>query len=350
MPELPEVEAGRRLVETHVLGSKITGVTIVEQGGGPLNGAVDSIVLQSPDLLEAMLLQSKIVSANRRGKQLFFILDKGDASLLLHFGMSGALVVEGEDPVQYINTKVQSSFPPKYTKFMLTFENGKRLAYADPRRLGRIKLVIGNPLTQPPLSKLAPDPLQDGLDPRVFAERIAKYTLPIKALLLDQEAVLSGIGNYLADEVLYQSGIHPKTSAAGIPELKAIELAEVIVHVVSTACNLTAANVDFPKDWLFHYRWAKGKGGGAKMPDGSGITFDTVGGRTTAIVESKQKRTFLSGESATASVKPKPKPKAKGTKRKAAEEQDDEGGEAGREEETKVAKPASKRSKAAAKR
>jgi len=303
MPELPEVEAGRRLVDKYVVGSRITAVELLEQGGGSRDGIFDEIVCSAEKELRDALLNNKFISANRKGKQLYFQMDR-DLTLLMHFGMSGCLVVEGVTAQSYINTKVDTAFPPKFSKLVISFENGKRLAYCDPRRLGRIKTLSGNPLSQPPLSKLARDPLRDGVGPEWVAQMHC-HTMPIKSLLLDQEQLLSGIGNYLADEVLYQSGVHPSTSAAAIPHEKARELGAVIERVVATACELTVANKDFPKEWLFHYRWGKGKTG-SKMPDGSAIKFEIVGGRTTAIVESKQKKTFASEEGG-----------AKGKKRKA---------------------------------
>jgi hypothetical protein len=62
-----------------------------------------------------------------------------------------------------------------------------------------------------------------------------------------------------------------------------------IRYVCETACEANARGEEFPADWLFHHRWAK-KARGAKTADGRAITFETIGGRTTAIVPSVQRR------------------------------------------------------------
>jgi len=311
MPELPEVEGARRTVERHLLRSKITKVVVKEQGGGPRDGQVDDIVLSCADPeaeVAKFLLGKSLVAARRKGKQLYFEVS-GGGHLLFHFGMTGSFVVEGEVVPTYKSVKVDdTSYPPKFTKLELQFSNGRKVSFADPRRLGRVKIIMGDPLTQEPLRKLARDPIIDGVGDD-FPARIAKFSLPIKALLLDQERVISGIGNYLADEVLYQSGIHPKCPSNSLPEHKAQELARVIERVVATACELTATNVDFPPDWLFHYRWEKGKGERSKMPDGNLISYETVGGRTSAFVPSVQKMTFPSSSSSGAGTEEQPKKK-----------------------------------------
>lgn len=311
MPELPEVEGARRTVERHLLRSKITKVVVREQGGGPRDGQIDDIVLSCVDPeaeVAKFLLGKSLVAARRKGKQLYFEIS-GGGHLLFHFGMTGSFVVEGEVVPTYKSVKVDdTSYPPKFTKLELQFSNGRKVSFADPRRLGRVKIIMGDPLTQEPLRKLARDPVIDGVGDD-FPARIAKFSLPIKALLLDQERVISGIGNYLADEVLYQSGIHPKCPCSSLPEQKAQELARVIERVVATACELTATNVDFPPDWLFHYRWEKGKGERSKMPDGSLISYETVGGRTSAFVPSVQKMTFPSSSSSGAGTEEQPKKK-----------------------------------------
>jgi len=313
MPELPEVESARRLVHSTCLNVRISEVNVLEQGRGPRHGLFDELVCAAAqEEFKTALLNNTIISAKRRGKQLFFELGKKGLHLLFHFGMSGSFAIEGMEVPSYVNVKIDTNYPPKYTKFEIVFENGRKLSFSDPRRLGRVKLLSGDPLTQLPLSKLARDPLIEGVGSD-FHLRLSQYSMPVKAALLDQEAIICGMGNYLCDEVLYQSGIDPRVACKKIPTYKAEELAKCIEQVLKVACELTAANKDFPKHWLFNYRWGKGKKG-SSMPDGNPITFDTVGGRTTAIVCKVQKATFgNSTEVATEDddIKPKTKSKSK---------------------------------------
>ncbi|CAI7863557.1 unnamed protein product, partial [Closterium sp. NIES-53] len=81
-------------------------------------------------------------------------------------------------------------------------EGGVQLAFTDARRFGRIRLAP-DPLLCPPVAQLGPDVLLSLPDPASFAALLRRRSRAVKALLMDQ-AVLSGIGNWLADEVLYQ--------------------------------------------------------------------------------------------------------------------------------------------------
>jgi formamidopyrimidine-DNA glycosylase len=128
--------------------------------------------------------------------------------------------------------------------------------------------------------------------------------LEVKAALLSQELLFSGIGNWLADEVLYQSHIHPKTRCSALDPVMIQALGEAIIRVCQTAAQCSRAGEEFPVEYLFHYRWEKSKKAkkkgengegdagsprGAKDAFGNAITFETVGGRTSAVVPAVQR-------------------------------------------------------------
>ena len=111
----------------------------------------------------------------------------------------------------------------------------------------------------------------------------------IKGLLLDQRAVISGIGNWVADEILYRSRIHPDQSYLTLPESQ--KLVQEMHHVLFTAVAGLNYGIRFPEEWLFHRRWRNGGGGGGGVKDYNGrtISFVQSGGRSTAIVAALQK-------------------------------------------------------------
>ena len=79
------------------------------------------------------------------------------------------------------------------------------MAFTDARRLGRIRLVDAvDPFTQPPLSELGFDPVHGMPTIDEFKSRTLKRRVPIKSLLLDQ-TFSAGVGNWVADEVLFQA-------------------------------------------------------------------------------------------------------------------------------------------------
>ena len=119
-----------------------------------------------------------------------------------------------------------------------------------------------------------------------------------------RSAVVCGIGNWVADEVLYMSRIHPSTAASTLSGDQVKALREAIVDVCKTACDANADSEQFPATWLFHHRWAKMTTGSIASPIGR-IHFDTIGGRTTAFLPDVQKKTV--GQPA---AKPAKKPAA----------------------------------------
>lgn len=306
MPELPEVESARYLAEKHCLSSVIEKIVTLEMGGGPREGQFDDKVYETEADQYERLEGKKLVSLGRQGKQMYFILtgDAGDTStsLLFHFGMTGSFVIRGEQIPSYKSFVVDTSemeWPPKFTKCMIRFENGRELAFCDPRRLGKIRIRGPKPEMELPISKLALDPLQweGGVVPDAFRQKLKSLSTNIKSVLLDQEKVVSGVGNWVADEVLYQTGIHPSVSCSALPNETVTLLGQTLVNICRVACECTCSFKSFPEEWLFHTRWGKGK---AVSKDylGNVITFETVGGRTSAIVTAVQKKTFKNGGSA----------------------------------------------------
>jgi formamidopyrimidine-DNA glycosylase len=290
MPELPEVETARLLVERHCVGKKIVEVLALESGGGPRDGQFDDIVHQGPGSSDSStassLLGKTLVKTLRKGKVQIWKLSGGQDATI-HFGMTGAWSVKGLNGSEYVrysvNTKV---WPPKFTKLELVFADGTRLAFTDPRRLARFRLSL-DALNEPPVSELAPDALLELPPLDRFISSIRQKSTAIKALLLDQNAIVSGIGNWIIDEVLYQSAIHPETRCDAIDDKAMARLHQAIIDVIGFAVKVEAESDKFPKNWLFHYRWGKGKED-QKDAYGNTIKFETVGGRTSAVVAAIQ--------------------------------------------------------------
>ena len=109
---------------------------------------------------------------------------------------------------------------------------------------------------------------------------------PIKAVLLDQ-SVAAGVGNWIADEVLYQAGVDPRRRASTLTDAELRRVRERIRSVVATAVRYNSDSDRFPRHWLFHDRW--GKKAMAMTSRGQPIRYATVGGRTTAWVPTVQR-------------------------------------------------------------
>lgn len=136
-----------------------------------------------------------------------------------------------------------------------------------------------------------PDPV---VDKDKFTEEYLKAVMqrrhvPVKALILDQ-AVISGVGNWVADESLYHAKLHPEQYCNEFSDEEATRLYDSIRYVCQTACDLLADSDKFPSHWMFDHRWGKGKGAGT-LPNGEKLAWITVGGRTSCYAPAVQKKT-----------------------------------------------------------
>jgi len=96
----------------------------------------------------------------------------------------------------------------------------------------------------------------------------------------------------LRDEILYHAKIHPEQYSNTLNDDQIKQLHSSIHYVCSTAVDLLGDSDKFPEDWLFRHRWSKGKKNQPSvLPNGAKIVFLTVGGRTSAVVPSVQKKT-----------------------------------------------------------
>ncbi|KAJ4953923.1 hypothetical protein NE237_030755 [Protea cynaroides] len=279
MPELPEVEAARRAIEEHCLGKKIKRSIVADDPK-----VIDGV---SPSDFQASLLGKTIVAAHRKGKNMWLELDS-PLFPSFQFGMAGAIYIKGVAVTKYKRSAVNDTddWPSKYSKLFMELEDGLELSFTDKRRFAKVRL-LEDPKSVPPISELGPDALYELLPIDEFVESLSKKKTAIKALLLDQ-SYISGIGNWIADEVLYQARIHPLQQASSLSKESCVTLHKRIKEVIEKAVEVEADSSQFPSSWIFHSREKKP---GKAFVDGKKIDFITAGGRTTAYVPELQKLT-----------------------------------------------------------
>lgn len=279
MPELPEVESARRLAERACLSKIIKDVIVVEDE--------KVFPVDTPRTLIGTLKGAKILSVNRLGKHLWFEMDGNRPALLLHFGMTGSLILKGIGAAHYKNFKVDDTvWPPRFSKLELKFDDGTQLSFNDSRRFARVRLQH-DPKAHPPLSLLGWDPLLSMPSLHDFCTELSKQKRAIKAVLLDQ-SFSAGIGNWVADEVCWSARLHPEQPANSLSSEAMEAVYKAIKSVCEHASAVEADDSQFPEDWLFHYRWGKGNKEKSKVL-GHPIDHLKVGGRTSAYVPALQK-------------------------------------------------------------
>jgi formamidopyrimidine-DNA glycosylase len=276
MPELAEVEFGRKVAHQAAVGRRITAAWCAD----------DPIVFEgaAPAEVQAALQGRRVEATHRHGKHIWFALDRRPWPLF-HFGMTGAFRVPGAAPLRLESgpERPDMAWPPRFAKLVLTFEDGGQLAMTSARRLARIRLRH-DPPAEPPVSTLGFDPYLALPPLPAFAAKLAGRRGTLKGLLLDQ-GFAAGVGNWLADEVLYQARLDPRRTVDTLSAAEVGRLRDELQRVVATAVAADADQERFPSTWLFHHRW--GKAAGAQVA-GEAIEHITVAGRTTAWVPARQ--------------------------------------------------------------
>ncbi len=257
MPEILEVERYRALGE-QALGRPIARVWMVDSRYG--RGGT------TPQRLRAALVGHSFTAARRRGKLMLLDTDDG-ATLGLRFGMTGGLVVDGQQALDRLRYG-PGVFDEKWVRARVTFGDGGDLLVHDPRRFGSLELA-------PDESRLGPDALRvtrSELDAALASgPRRSVAAAPLKARLMDQER-LAGVGNLLADEILWRAGLAPgRRTPLTDDERRGLHKA-----MRATLRQLDRHGGSHTGD-LMEERHAEGR-----CPlDGAELQRDVVGGRTT---------------------------------------------------------------------
>ena len=263
MPELPEVESARLVIERFALERRIRDVD-----------DTDTYVCRPhpPGEIRGALLGRRFTAVHRRGKSMWCETSGAGRSarpgpiLGIHLGMSGRVVfADGEEEVDggdyWERGRAAGDF--RYTRFALTFTDGSRLVLVDPRRLGRVRL-------DPPVETLGPDAKE--ITPAQFRALLARGTAPVKARLLDQQA-LAGVGNLLADQALWTARINP---ARPVDELTPAEVGR-LHRAVRAAVEAATTGGGVHTLSVVGARTAAGRCPRCGAP----MVHGTVGGRTT---------------------------------------------------------------------
>ncbi len=252
MPEGVEIEYYRRHAD-QVIGEVVAEVV-----------ATDAWFLKrqtTAEELAAAAVGSTVDRARRRGKLLVLDLSSGHR-LGLRFGMTGRLLVGEGSAIEYLEYSSQRN-DPAWDRFALIFESGEELRIRDPRRLGGVEL-------DPDESELGPDVFT--ITPGQLRERVLVGKVAIKARLLDQGRV-AGIGNLIADEVLWRAGLDPARAADSLdgPEVRRLHR------------HLRKVLDDFLADGGSHTgKLQESRVRGGQCPrDGAELLRRQVGGRTT---------------------------------------------------------------------
>lgn len=264
MPELAEVEFFRKQwAPAH--GARIECVEV----------HMKARIFRESDVarMRGELLGRRLLGSEAQAKLMLFRFESG--CLGLHLGMTGRL-----------SRAVPEMVPDRHDHLVL-YTDCYALVFSDYRMFGKVLWHSGESFPEwwtslpPPI--LSEGFTRDGVG--VFLQRRARS--PIKAVLLMQEQ-FPGIGNWMADEILWRSRIRPDCPAGRITGQKLADLYVQIRAVAQGAMEEIAGvgrkdlpremSKEVPDDWLFNHRWSNG---GICPQTGKPLIREPIGGRTT---------------------------------------------------------------------
>lgn len=226
MPELPEVETIKRVIEPQIQGLMIDKVTVKRP---------EVVSYPAADEFCRLLTGQTISHMTRRGKFLMIWLNSNDR-IILHLRMTGCLLLT---PADYREEK--------HTRIIFDLNNGKELRFSDTRRFGRFWLLRKDEAdTYSGIEKLGIEPLDKVLTTEYLNAHFGKRKKAVKEYLLDQSAI-AGIGNIYSDEILFTAGIYPARPANSLNMEEWERLAAAIPERIS---YFIEANKTTPEEYL----------------------------------------------------------------------------------------------------
>lgn len=217
MPELPEVEYVARQLRQTLIGRTISDVRV---------NWPRTIAHPDAQTFCAELPGVRVLGIDRRAKYLLISLS-GEQTLLIHRRMTGNLLLfpaaSGDGPWE--------SVTDPYCRVVFLLDDGRRLAFTDPRKFGRVALYPKSELAAA-LAGLGLEPLGAEFTTQALAALLAGRSRQMKPLLLDQTCI-AGIGNIYADEALFRAGIHPLRRAETLTTEEVVRLHAAIQAVLT---------------------------------------------------------------------------------------------------------------------
>jgi formamidopyrimidine-DNA glycosylase len=224
MPELPEVEKVRR-----GLAQLLTGYTFRSSQD------LHPRLIKPASLAQlSTVIGSRIKSVNRRGKFLWFELDR-DFSLVAHLGMSGQFLVSQKDRPTPGHIRAHFRLSRGFNK--------REVVFNDRRTFGWLSVEqLTNGIPQSALH-IAVDPFDASFDRDAVIMRMKSRKAEIKSVILNQE-IMSGVGNIYADESLWRARIHPETPACDVSVRKIGALVDAATTVMADAIEAGGTSFD----------------------------------------------------------------------------------------------------------
>lgn len=250
MPELPEVAYQKIYIDSTSLHQKIVKVEL----------GADKIFQSPKKDFERVLKGNEFISSSQIGKYLLLEL-KDNGFLVIHFGMTGKMDYFQHDEIQ------------KHAQLTLSFEDRGKLSFVCPRKFGKLFLTESIEVfkKQQNLGPHASD-----LSEKEFLKLFENKKGSVKTALMNQ-SFIAGLGNLYVDELLYHSGIHPKSKTENLQRKELKDMYKNMKKVLETVTRCKTEGTSLPDSYLRAHR-----NEGEECPKGKGkIEMIKIGGRST---------------------------------------------------------------------
>lgn len=211
MPELPEMETYKKLLNEKLTGNNITDIEVNRE---------KSINISRLEFVQE-LKGKQIIKIDRRAKHLIFKLNSGK-NLLLHLMLGGWM---------YIGSEHDS--PDRTKQVIISF--GDMKLYFIGLRLGYLHLLDEHDLMQK-LSDLGPEPLEPNFTFNDFQNVFQSKRGKLKMILINQK-IIAGIGNFYSDEICYNAKIKPTVTADSLDKESLFSVYNSIHTVLQNAIS-----------------------------------------------------------------------------------------------------------------
>ncbi len=267
MPELPELEILKAELKDKVVGKMLTSIT-VKRGAG-----------EEPTK-ESM--KRELRNVERYGKMLVLEFS-GEVCIVVHLLLVGQILLLKEEPPE-----------EKGPTMVLEFDDGDKLQFKQISLKNIHTIKKEELLDFSPIKKLGVDPFSEEFTAETLADILHKRDRQIKAILTDQ-GIIAGIGNTYANEILFESRIHPQRKSSSLSEEEIKVLHDNIDKVLRKAIEMGGSSemafvhLDGSKGRFHEQLKVHGREGEPCLVCGTSVERINIGGRGTYFCPSCQK-------------------------------------------------------------
>jgi formamidopyrimidine-DNA glycosylase len=261
MPELPDLEAMKDVLQRRTLGQTVREVRVLRP--------TVLRVLQPGRTVESYLAGATLQEFGRRAKLLLIGLgERGWCAI--HLMYWGRLRLCPADEAVRVRDYLS-----------LTLDNNLALRYHDLRGMGKIYLTTD--LAQiPGWLGFGPEPFDPTFTAELFCQSLHNQAKEIKGILTAGETV-AGIGNAYADEILFEARIYPFRKASSLTPDECRELHQALRSLLSEAIRSTRERMGDDIEAEVRENLRVHRRGGQPCPRcGQIIAQEEIGGRITS--------------------------------------------------------------------